>query len=195
MAFQLVGRQIAHYEVLAPLGAGAMSEVYRCRDTRLDRQVALKVIHESIASREQLVQRFEQEARAAARLEHPNVARVHYAGTEAGKAFYAMELVDGWSLAEIIQRRVSFTWAQFLALFAQACAGLQAASHAGICHGDVKPANLLVARDGTLKLLDFGLARFMDDHSPGQAGTVMGTPYYMAPELARGRRGDHRAGC
>ena len=191
--FQLVGGKIAHYDVLAPLGAGAMSEVYRCRDTRLDKQVALKVIHESVARRQQLVERFEQEARAAARLEHPNVARVHFAGTEDGKAFYAMELVDGWPLSELIEDHASFRWEQYLSLFCQACAGLQAATDAGVCHGDVKPANMLLGRDGTLKLLDFGLARFLDDNTLGHAGTAMGTPYYMAPEVVRGRPGDPRS--
>jgi len=191
--FNLVGKKLAHYEVVAPLGAGAMSEVYRCRDTRLDKQVAVKVIHESVARRPQLVERFEQEAKAAARLEHANVARVHYSGSQDGMAFYAMELVEGWSLAELIEARVGFSWQQYLALFAQACAGLQAATDAGICHGDIKPANMLVARGGTLKLLDFGLARFSDDSTLGHAGTVMGTPFYMAPELVRGRVGDHRA--
>ncbi len=193
MPFHLVGSKLAHYEVLAPLGAGAMSEVYRCRDTRLDKQVALKVIHDSVARREQLVERFEQEARTAARLEHPNVARVHFAGTEGGKAFYAMELVDGWPLSELIEGRAAFRWGQYLALFCQACAGLQAATDAGICHGDVKPANIILSRDGTLKLLDFGLARFMDDNTLGHAGSVMGTPFYMAPEVVRGRPGDHRS--
>jgi len=191
--FQLVGSKLAHYEVLAPLGAGAMSEVYRCRDTRLDKQVALKVIHDSVARRKQLVERFEQEARTAARLEHPNVARVHFAGTEGDKAFYAMELVDGWPLSELIEGRAAFRWEQYLALFCQACAGLQAATDAGICHGDVKPANILLSRGGTLKLLDFGLARFMDDNTLGHAGSVMGTPFYMAPEVVRGRPGDHRS--
>jgi len=191
--FELVGSKLAHYEVIAPLGAGAMSEVYRCRDTRLDKHVALKVIHDSMARREQLVERFEQEARTAARLEHPNVARVHFAGTEGGKAFYAMEMVDGWSLAELIEGRASFRWDQYLALFCQACAGLQAATDAGICHGDVKPANMLLSRDGTLKLLDFGLARFVDDNTLGHAGSVMGTPFYMAPEVVRGRLSDHRS--
>lgn len=193
MPFNLVGKKLAHYEVVAPLGAGAMSEVYRCRDVRLDKQVAVKVIHESVARRPQLVERFEQEARAAARLEHANVARVHYSGSQDGMAFYAMELVEGWSLAELIESRVGFTWQQYLALFAQACAGLQAATDAGICHGDIKPANMLVARGGILKLLDFGLARFSDDSTLGHAGTVMGTPFYMPPELVRGRVGDHRA--
>ena len=193
MPFQLVGGKIAHYEVLAPLGAGAMSEVYRCRDTRLDKQVALKVIHESVARREQLLQRFEQEARTAARLEHPNGARVLFAGTEENQAFYVMELVEGWPLAELIQGRASFRWEQYFAMFTQACAGLQAATDAGICHGDVKPANMLLGQDGTLKLLDFGLARFIDDNTLGHAGAVMGTPFYMAPEVVRGRPGDHRS--
>lgn len=191
MAFALVGSRLAHYEVLAALGAGAMSEVYRCRDTRLDREVAVKVIHETVASRANVVERFEREARTAARIEHPHVARVHYSGSHEGMPFYAMELVEGWPLGTLLDTRVPFSWEHLLALFAQIASGLQAASDLGVVHGDVKPANVIVAKSGTAKIVDFGLARLSSE--PTRAGRMLGTPYYMAPEVICGDVGDHRS--
>ncbi|MBN94272.1 MAG: hypothetical protein CL928_09385 [Deltaproteobacteria bacterium] len=191
MAFALVGSRLAHYEVLAALGAGAMSEVYRCQDTRLDREVAVKVIHETVASRAHVVERFEREARTAARIEHPHVARVHYSGSHEGMPFYAMELVEGWPLGTILETRVPFSWEHLLALFAQIASGLQAAIDLGVVHGDVKPANVIVGRSGSAKIVDFGLARLTSE--PSRAGRMLGTPYYMAPEVICGEVGDHRS--
>lgn|GEM_PF-1777172 len=194
MAFVLVGRELAHYNLTAPLGSGAMSEVYLARDARLERDVAVKVILDSVARKPGLVKRFEREARAAGRLDHPNVARVYYFGqTDDGAPFYAMELVDGWSLGDIVEARVRIRVDQVLSLLAQTCAGLQAALDAGIVHRDIKPANLMVAKDGLLKVVDFGLAKLSDDKSMTRSGTMLGTPYYMAPEIVRGEGGDWRA--
>lgn len=194
MAFELVGRELAHYQLLRPLGSGAMSEVYLARDQRLDREVAVKVILDSVARKPTLVKRFEREARAAGRLDHPHVARVHYFGqTDVGAPFYAMELVDGWSLADIVEARVRLRIDQVLSLLAQCCAGLQAALDAGIVHRDIKPANLMVSREGVVKIVDFGLAKLSDDKSMTRTGTMLGTPYYMAPEVVRGDGGDWRS--
>ena len=194
MAFVLTGRDLAHFHLLRPLGSGAMSEVYLARETQLGREVAVKVILDSVARKPGLVQRFEREARAAERLDHPNVARVFYFGqTPEGAPFYAMELVDGWSLADVVEARVRMRVDQMLALLAQTCAGLQAAQDAGIVHRDIKPANLMIGTDGVLKVVDFGLAKLSDDKPHPRSGTMLGTPYYMAPEVVRGEGGDWRA--
>jgi tRNA A-37 threonylcarbamoyl transferase component Bud32 len=191
LAFALVGQTVEHFELLAPLGAGAMSEVYLGRDTRLDKQVAVKVINENLLRRPDLVERFEREARAAARLSHPNVATVYFFGNFQGKPFYAMELIRGWSLGEITEHRAAFTWDQMLGLFAQAAFGLQAAQHAGILHRDIKPGNLMATEGGVLKIVDFGLAKLGDDKSLTRSGAMMGTPYYIAPEVVQGQGSDH----
>jgi tRNA A-37 threonylcarbamoyl transferase component Bud32 len=193
LAFALAGQHLEHYELLGPLGAGAMSEVYVARDTRLDKPVAVKVINESLARRKDLVERFEREARAAARLSHPNVAGVFFFGTHDGKPFYAMELIRGWTLGDLVERRAAFSWDQYLALFAQTCDGLQAAVDAGVVHRDIKPGNLMVTEDGHVKIVDFGLARLGDDKSLTASGAMMGTPYYIAPEVVKGLGGDQRS--
>ena len=191
MAFALVGQTVEHFELLGPLGAGAMSEGYVGRDTRLDKKVAVKVINENLLRRPDLVERFEREARAAARLSHPNVATVYFFGSFQGKPFYAMELIQGWSLGEIVEHRAAFTWSQMLGLFAQAAVGLQAAHDAGILHRDIKPGNLMATEQGVLKIVDFGLAKLGDDKSLTRSGAMMGTPYYIAPEVVQGQGSDH----
>lgn len=193
MSHNLVGQTLGPYRLHAALGAGAMSEVYLGRDERLQKEVAVKVILEKIAQRADLVERFEREARATARLEHPNVAKVHYFATHDGKPYFAMELVRGWSLEELCEARARFTLDQVLAMFAQCAEGLQAALDAGIVHRDIKPANLMVTREGRVKIVDFGLARLSDEKSMTRSGTVMGTPFYIAPEIVAARPSDHRA--
>lgn len=191
MAFALVGQTVEHFELLGPLGAGAMSEVYLGRDTRLDKKVAVKVINENLLRRPDLVERFEREARAAARLTHANVATVFFFGRTGDKPFYAMELIKGWSLGDIQEHRVSFTWGQILALFSQAAMGLHAAVDAGVLHRDIKPGNLMATEGGVLKIVDFGLAKLGDDKSLTRSGAMMGTPYYIAPEVVQGQGSDH----
>lgn len=193
MTHALVGHQLGPYRLLSPLGAGAMSEVYVGRDERLQKDVAVKVILDKIAQRKDLVERFEREARATARLEHPNVAKVHFYGTYDDKPFYAMELIRGWSLDQLCEARSRFTLDQLLSLFAQCAEGLQAALDAGIVHRDIKPANLMVTREGVVKVVDFGLARLSDEKSMTRSGTVMGTPFYIAPEIVAAKVSDHRA--
>lgn len=191
MGHSLIGSRLAHYELTGALGAGAMSEVYLGRDTQLDKEVAVKVISENLIQRADLVERFEREARAAARLEHPNLATIYFSGTFEGQRFYAMELVRGWSLADLIEARVSFTWDQLLSTFAQACVGLGAAQAAGVIHRDIKPGNLMIARNGLVKIVDFGLARLGNDKSLSRAGAMMGTPFYIAPEMVQGKSAGH----
>jgi len=189
----LLGQRLGHYDLIAPLGTGAMSEVYVGVDRQLDKEVAVKVINDNLARKAELVQRFEREAKAAARLEHPNLATVYFFGTHEGKPFYAMELIRGWSLGDVLEGRIRFTWDQALALFAQSCVGLGAAQEAGVIHRDIKPGNLMATQDGTLKIVDFGLAKLGEDKSLTRSGAMMGTPYYIAPELIQGLGGSLRS--
>lgn len=196
--------RLGPYKILAPLGAGGMGEVYRARDTRLGRDVALKVIPAGLARDPERIRRFEQEARAAGALSHPNVCAVHDVGTHAGAPFVVMELLEGESLrarldAGPIPARKAVNYA------AQAADGLAAAHEKGIVHRDLKPENLFVTKDGRVKLLDFGLAKLTrpetavpsgdrtESVAPTETGTILGTVGYMAPEQVRGQAVDQRA--
>jgi len=187
------GTRLGPYEIVGSLGAGGMGEVYRARDTRLDRTIAVKVIHASTASDPQFRDRFEREARAASALSHPNILSVFDVGREGGTDYLVTELVDGVTLrvrleAGPLQPR------EIVHLGAQLADGLAAAHAAGLVHRDLKPENVMVTRDGRVKILDFGLARPLDDKVAGQhtqtaisqAGMVVGTIGYIAPEQVRG---------
>src|ERR1700694_5184996 len=186
----LPGVRLGVFEILGPLGAGGMGEVYRARDTRLGREVALKVLPTEVANDPSRRQRFELEARAVAALSHPNIVAVYDVGTEDGVLYMVSELVDGEPL-----RGVKFGLRKTLDIAAQIASGLAAAHSAGITHRDLKPDNILLTRDGRVKILDFGLAKVaapaQDESTVTQVlgtdpGTVMGTVAYMSPEQARG---------
>jgi tetratricopeptide (TPR) repeat protein len=198
------GTSLGPYQILAPLGAGGMGEVYRARDTRLGRDVALKVIPAELARDPDRIKRFEQEARAAGALNHPNVCAIHDLGTHEGSPFVVMELLEGESLrqritAGPIPARKAIDYA------AQAAQGLAAAHDKGIVHRDLKPENLFVTKDGRVKVLDFGLAKLTrpevlepagekpDSVAATQTGAILGTVGYMAPEQVRGQAADHRS--
>jgi eukaryotic-like serine/threonine-protein kinase len=170
------------YRLERPLGHGGMASVYAARDTELDRAVAVKLLAENLAGDDELRKRFLREARLAARLSHPNVVSVYDAGEEEGRPYIVMELVEGETLGE--RGRVSAAEARALAL--QAARGLAHAHEAGLVHRDIKPGNLLVRTDGTLKIADFGIARAAETTRLTQAGTVLGTAAYLAPEQALG---------
>jgi serine/threonine-protein kinase len=171
------------YQLEEPLGHGGMASVYRARDTSLGREVALKVLAENLTGDEDLRKRFLREARLAARLSHPNVVSVYDVGEEEdGRPYIVMELVDGETLAE--RGRVPPDEARALTL--QAARGLAHAHEAGLIHRDIKPGNLLVRVDGTIKIADFGIARAAETTALTQAGTVLGTAAYLAPEQALG---------
>jgi|HubBroStandDraft_6_1064221.scaffolds.fasta_scaffold52572_1 serine/threonine protein kinase/Tol biopolymer transport system component len=195
------GTRLGPYEVLSLLGAGGMGEVYRARDAQLARDVAIKVLANLTSDPERL-RRFEQEARAAAALNHPNILAVYQLGTHDGAPYLVSELLDGESLREQIKRsRLSVRRA--IDYGAQIARGLAAAHEKGIVHRDLKPENLFVSRDGRVKILDFGLAKLTE---PGESaecggstltegtepGMVLGTVGYMSPEQVRGDRVDHR---
>ena len=174
------------YEVERRLGGGGMAIVYLARDRELGRPVALKVLADTLADDAQIRQRFVREARLAARLSHPNVVRVYDAGEEGGRPYIVMECVDGESVAELLRREGAQAPDRVADLGAQACAGLEHAHRAGLVHRDVKPANLLLAEDGTLKVADFGIAHAVGGTRVTEVGTVLGTAAYLPPEQALG---------
>ena len=151
------GDKLGPYEILSPIGAGGMGEVYKARDTRLDRSVAVKVLPEHIAKREDLRARFEREARAVASLNHPNICTLHDIGEQDGTSFMVMELMEGETLAARIEKG-PIPLEQALTYAAQIADALDRAHRAGVTHRDVKPANIMLTRDG-VKVLDFGLAK------------------------------------
>jgi eukaryotic-like serine/threonine-protein kinase len=197
------GTRLGPYEILSPLGAGGMGEVYRARDTRLDRDVAIKVLPQSLSRDPAALARFEREAKAVAALSHPNILAVHDFGSSGETTYAVMELLEGESLRQrlsdgALPTRKAAEIAREIAL------GLAAAHDKGIVHRDLKPENLFLTREGRVKILDFGLARQLglaesgDTHSPTAApgtepGTVLGTVGYMAPEQLRGQPADHRS--
>jgi dipeptidyl aminopeptidase/acylaminoacyl peptidase len=192
------GTRLGSYEILASLGAGGMGEVYRARDNRLGREVAIKVLPADRAADPDRRQRFEQEARSASALNHPNILTIHEVGSEGEMTFIAMELVEGRTVRELVAAGPVPT-KKLLDVAAQTAEGLAKAHSAGIVHRDLKPENLMVSRDGFVKILDFGLAKLAEPDardastiqtaagSPTEPGTVLGTAGYMSPEQAAGR--------
>jgi len=216
------GTRLGPYKILSPLGAGGMGEVYRARDERLGRDVAIKVLPEALSSDRERLSRFEREARSASALNHPNVVTIYDVGQEGPTFFIAMELVEGQTMRELVapgplpSRKV-------LSLGSQIAEGLARAHSGGIVHRDLKPENLMVSKDGFVKILDFGLAKLTSERpldaarreqtaatrhplvknestvetmagiDPTQVGVVLGTTAYMSPEQASGRALDFRS--
>ena len=184
----LVGEVLSHrYRLVARIAGGGMGEVYRGHDLLLDRTVAVKVLQPSLAADPDLVQRFKAEARAAARLSHPNIVAVHDWGAENEKTYYmVMEYVSGTDLRDLLVSRGSIDPTQAAAIMASACDALYVAHSSGLIHRDVKPENILLARDGTVKVADFGIAAMVDAERTAPGGTIPGTLRYLSPEQARG---------
>lgn len=190
------GRMLAQYRLEAKLGQGGMGAVYRAYDTRLHRQVALKVLVPEHLADPASKRRLLQEARAASSLNHPNIVTIHEIGSDSGMDFLAMEWIEGQSLKEVIPAR-GLPLCNALDYAVQIAAGLAKAHDAGIVHRDLKPANIMVTADGHVKLLDFGLAhRVVTTHTDETASTIQGiagTPPYMSPEQAQGHEVDARS--
>jgi serine/threonine-protein kinase len=205
----MVSTSISHYRILKKLGEGGMGEVYRAHDAKLNRTIALKVLPEALAGNEDRMRRFIQEAQAAASLNHPNIAHIYEIGEADGTHYIAMEFVDGDTLTTSMHRGKS-SLSTLLKYLSQVAEGLAKAHAAGIVHRDLKPDNIMITRDGYAKVLDFGLAKLVENRStaitseddatvmmPARplsvVGAVMGTVGYMSPEQAQGKPVDQRS--
>src|SRR6476620_6328984 len=198
------GTKLDRYEILSQLGAGGMGEVYLAVDTELDRMIAIKILPASLASDQQRLQRFIQEAKAASALNHPHILTIYEVGAFGDSRFIATEFIDGETLRPRIQRGMKL--ADILEIAIESAGALAAAHAAGIIHRDIKPENIMVRRDGYIKVLDFGLAKLLEPAVSNAtdpeaatramvntgAGTVMGTASYMSPEQAKGVKVDER---
>jgi len=197
------GTRLGRYEVLAPLGAGGMGEVYRARDSELEREVAIKVLPEDFTHDTERLDRFKREARAVASLSHQNILELFDFGTEGDISYAVMELLEGPTLRELVGRS-GLGWRRAAEIAAAVADGLAAAHSNGIVHRDLKPENIIVTSDDRVKILDFGLARVLEPTEEDAAtaslapavtapGRVMGTVGYMSPEQVRGKPVDHRS--
>ena len=197
----LVGHTLGHYELVALIGSGGMGEVYKARDSRLDRHVAVKVLPQHLSAHPDALTRFEREAKAVAALSHPNILAIHDFGHEDGTAYLVMELLEGESLRQRMAHS-TLNWRETVKIGAAIAEGLAAAHAKGIIHRDIKPENIFLTTDGLVKILDFGIARVkkavvsnaetlisqaLNETKPG---TLMGTIGYMSPEQVRGERAD-----
>src|SRR5215472_4108076 len=192
------GARLGPYQILATIGAGGMGEVYRARDTRLDRDVAIKVLPEHLARTPGAPSRFERESKAVAALSHPNILAIFDVGADQGISFAVTELLEGETLHKRLEEG-AIPWRQAAKEGVAVAEGLAAAHAKGVIHRDLKPHNIFLTSDGRVKILDFGLARLKPSDSPQDqtsiptetdAGIVMGTAGYMSPEQVRGDRAD-----
>jgi len=200
-----VGTRLGPYEILALLGVGGMGEVYRARDTRLERTVAIKVLPERFTMDLERRQRFEREARAISQLSHPNICALYDVGSQEGTEYLVMELLEGETLSErLVRGRLPL--GQLVVIGSQICSALEAAHQKGIVHRDLKPGNIMLTKAG-VKLLDFGLAKAIAPTLQAaeltkaptaaagpvtQSGIVVGTLHYMSPEQLEGKQADER---
>src|SRR5205085_498460 len=207
---KITGGKLGRYEIRSKIGEGGMGEVYLAQDTKLDRKVALKILTAELAAKHDRMRRFVQEAKAAAALNHPNIAHIYEIGESGDAHFIAMEFVDGQTLRELIHVEQT-KLAKLLRYLQRTAEGLAKAHAAGIVHRDLKPDNIMVTRDGHAKILDFGLAKLIERQSSGASGSseaitaiipehsipgaVIGTVGYMSPEQAQGKTNkiDHRS--
>ena len=197
----MIGKTLAHYEIVGLLGKGGMAEVYRARDTRLEREVALKILPPEFAQDTDRLRRFEREARAASALSHPHLAHIYDVGHDDGVSYYAMEIIDGDTLAQKL-RRGHVSPEEVLRIGAQISDALTALHEHQVLHRDLKPDNILIDPRGDVKIVDFGLAKHerhggdaagLATELATEVGVVMGTLHYMSPEQARGGEVDARS--
>ncbi|MDH5757308.1 MAG: serine/threonine protein kinase, partial [Nitrospinota bacterium] len=177
---------LGRYEIISELGHGGMGTVLLGRDPRIDRKVALKVIqHKNFADpdhEEETIKRFHQEAKAAGKLSHPNIVTVFDVGDENDVSYIAMEYVQGRDLSEIIKERGRLSFQEATSVIVQVAMALSYSHDHGIIHRDIKPGNIMIDKDGVVKITDFGLARLQEAESITKAGHTVGSPLYMSPE-------------
>lgn len=190
----IIEQSLSHYHILAKLGEGGMGEVYLAEDTRLKRKVALKLLPNELTQDHERIERLELEARAASALNHPNIITIYEIGASDNMNFIATEYIDGQTLREIMAKPMEIE--EVLPIALQIASALAAAHPAGIIHRDIKPGNIMLRPDGYIKILDFGLAKFVEDqanpNNDQELGKILGTPKYMSPEQALGQHVDAR---
>src|SRR5207249_9461577 len=183
----LRGRRLGHFELIEPIGVGGMAAVLRARDLQLGRTVALKILPPEMAADPENVRRFHQEARAAAKLDHENIARVFFCGEDQGLHFIAFEFVEGENLRTLLEGRGRIPVPEAIHYLLQIATGLAHAAQRGVVHRDIKPSNIIISPNGRAKLVDMGLARSLEPQSDGgltQSGVTLGTFDYISPEQA-----------
>ena len=181
------------YAVESLLGRGGMGNVYKARERTLDRYVALKIVPEFRAQDEHFVERFRREARIAARLRHPRIVSVHEVGAMGPFAYFSMDYIEGSTLRSVVERRRPLPQEDAISIVVEICRAVAHAHGKGIIHRDLKPENVMIDTEGDVFVLDFGLARAIEDVALTQPGMIMGTPYYMSPEQLAGERLDERS--
>lgn len=183
----MIGQYIQNYKIVSHLGEGGMGAVYRATDTVLGREVALKMLHSPLINQSQFLERFKKEARVLAQLLHPNIAVIYNFIEQGGQHYMVMEYVEGQNLDVLLRKFKPLTYKMVVPIFIQALEGLQHAHKKGIYHRDIKPSNLILTPDGTLKLMDFGIAKIAGEQRMTQVNRVVGTIEFMAPELIEGK--------
>ncbi|NUM55651.1 MAG: protein kinase [Candidatus Hydrogenedentes bacterium] len=179
----LAGKRLGNYQIHSRLGKGGMGEVYIAHDIPLDRPVALKVLRAGLAHDEQLVERFHREARAAAKLNHPNIVQIYAVGTEDGVPYFAMEWIDGAPLDTVLKEQGAIPWQRAMNIVGQVASALETAHARGVIHRDIKPANILIDKREQAHVSDFGVAKVLSARTQlTTEGTYIGTPQYMSPE-------------
>jgi len=189
----MIGRTISHYEILEKLGEGGMGVVYKARDTKLGREVAIKFLPPHMSADKEARKRFIQEAKSASAIDHNHICTIYEIDeTDDGSTFIVMAFYEGETLRERIDRG-GIAIDEALEIISQAAAGLAKAHGKGIVHRDIKPQNILLTRDGEVKIIDFGLAKLAGRTRLTREGSTLGTAAYMSPEQARGEEVDHRS--
>jgi serine/threonine protein kinase len=189
----MIGTRIGNYRIESKLGEGGMGTVYRGIEVTLERPVAIKILNAALADKPEIVERFRAEARAQANLNHPNVATLYAFQMHNGSAMMVMEFVDGENFQQLVNRRGPIPSDEAIRLFKQALLGIGAAHRIGIVHRDVKPANIMLNRQGVVKVMDFGLAKVVGDRGLTRTGIQLGTVFYMSPEQVKGQPADARS--
>ncbi|MEN8152868.1 MAG: protein kinase [Acidobacteriota bacterium] len=194
----MIGKTISHYRILEKIGEGGMGEVYLAEDTKLDRKVALKFLPPALTLNDDAKERFHREAQAAAALNHPNIVTIYEINEHEDQTYIAMEYVDGQTLKEAINSKFKIQNSKFdieeiINITSQICEGLKCAHEAGIVHRDIKPQNIIINKEGQVKILDFGLAKLKGVSQLTKEPSTLGTVHYMSPEQAKGLEVDHRS--